>query len=87
MGGGGGFPLPPARREIALPPTRLRDILREAARQPIGAQQAPCPVWSFCPMPGTSVVLDTAAEAVSERDDLISLGPAPGGFQRFRLHL
>ncbi|MBL4926558.1 bifunctional metallophosphatase/5'-nucleotidase [Fuscibacter oryzae] len=87
MGGGGGFPLPSARREIALPPTRLRDILREAARQPIGAQQALCPVWSFCPMPGTSVVLDTAAEAISDLDDLVSLGSAPGGFQRFRLHL
>lgn len=87
MGGGGGFPLPPARREIALPPTRLRDILRQAVRQPIREQEPLCPVWSFCPMPGTSVVLDTAAEAVSDRDDLVSLGPAAGGFQRFRLHL
>lgn len=87
MGGGGGFPLPPARREITLPPTRLRDVLRQAVRLPVGTQEDLCPVWSFCPMPGTSVVLDTAAEAVSSSDDLLSLGLAPGGFQRFRLHL
>lgn len=87
LGGGGGFPLPPPRREISLPPVRLRDILREAVRLPVRPQDALCPAWSFVPMPGTSVVLDTAAEAVAETGDLLSLGPVAGGFQRFRLQL
>lgn len=87
LGGGGGFPLPPPRREIALPPARLRDILRAAVRLPIQPQARLSPAWSFMPMPGTSVVLDTAAEALAAERDLTPLGPAPGGFQRFRLHL
>lgn len=87
LGGGGGLPLPPPRYEIALPSVSLRDVMRQAVRLPIRPKDIACPGWRFVPMPGTSVTFDTAPEAVTDDPALDLLGPAPGGFQRFRLRL
>lgn len=50
------------------------------------------PGWSFLPMPGTSVVFDTGAGALSHLDEVAHLAPVltgltGEGFHRFRLQL
>ena len=48
--------------------------------------------WGFAPMPGTTVVFDSAPHAVAHMGDfpalrLEPLESQPSGFQRFRMHL
>ena len=50
------------------------------------------PGWSFAPLPGTSVIYDTSPRAADHLAALATLrietlGAAPGGFARFRIHL
>lgn len=86
MGGGGGFPCRPPAARLRCRRHGLRDILVPGGAPADPREQEPARLVFRPGMLRTSVVLDTA-EAVSDRDDLVSLGPAAGGFQRFRLHL
>lgn len=58
-----------------------------------GPVRAPGPApWRFTPLPGTSLIYDTAPAARAHLADVAPLrieeaGPAPGGFTRFRIHL
>ena len=85
--GGGGFPVPDAAVVAGASGESLRDVLRShVAAQGMVAPRA-APGWSFRPMPGTSAVFDSAAEARAPDAAIEPLGQAPGGFHRFRLHL
>lgn len=86
-GGGGGFAAAAQATLIhhAARPTRevVIDYLRDA-----GAV-AERPAWRFAALPGTAAWFDTSPAARRERAGdlaLDDLGPAPGGFRRFRLH-
>jgi 2',3'-cyclic-nucleotide 2'-phosphodiesterase/3'-nucleotidase len=88
LAGGGAFPLPPAGREVALPQASLREVLRRAlAGAPVTQSALAPPAWAFVPVPGATALLDTSPGEDAAAAGFEALGPAPGGFQRFRLHL
>lgn len=86
-GGGGGFPVPPGAVLTEASGAGLRDVMR--AHLAAAGHVAPHagPGWSFRPLPGTTALFDSAAGAVAPDAAIEPLGPAPGGFHRFRLHL
>lgn len=93
-GGGGGFPATgPAARVVLADRKSSRDILIDhvAAGGQIGADFTPG--WRLGPLPGTSVLLDTAPGAASHAGDIAALRPEDlgldpaTGFRRFRLRL
>lgn len=90
--GSGGFPVGGPERLVLKGPKASREILcdhigdlgtiRAEARAP----------WRFRPLPGTSVLFDSAPAAADHLADLATLRPepldiTPEGFRRFRLHL
>lgn len=90
--GGGGFTGLPPESLILLGSRTSRDVLIDhiATEAVVGAQQPPN--WRFQPMPGTSVLFDSAPAAARHLADLAPLaaeplGLTPQGFRRFRLHL
>lgn len=90
--GSGGFAGAGALHLILNGPQVSRDLvcqhIAEVGRiDPIGP-----PNWRFCPMPGTSVLFDSAPAAAACLQDLAPhkaepLGLTHKGFRRFRLHL
>lgn len=87
LAGGGAFPLPGRLRPLPLPVQGLREVLRAALTGAGGAAVTAPPAWSFVPMPGTTACFDSAPGARPPDAGIEPLGAAPGGFQRFRLHL
>lgn len=88
--GGGGYGMIPADAPRHRGGSTLRALLAEhAAAGPVCLD--PRPAWDFAPV-GATAILDSApfACAVAHGDPtrrLEAIGPAPGGFARFRLHL
>jgi len=92
-GGGGGFTTQVAMQEVALPVrVQIHEVLAGYVSRRVSITPEAKPVWRFAACPGTSVVFDSApaaAEILPDQPDLRieALGPAPGGFTRFRLYL
>ena len=73
-------------------PKASRDILTEHIAQLEEIPPDGPPSWRFCPLPGTSVLFDSAPGASHYLGELRALKPepleiTPDGFRRFRLHL
>ena len=89
-GGGSGYPAIPAEAPRLWGSTPLRRLLAEhAAAGPLALE--PRPAWDFARL-GATALLEAApfACAVTHGDPtrrLDPVGPGPGGFARFRLHL
>ena len=86
-GGGGGFPT--AGRDLIADGPLIREVLLKwlAVQEP--APVFPHPEIRFAPVPGATAVFDTmpGATPVAKCPDLTPLGPAPGGFHRWRIAL
>ncbi len=91
LGLGGGFAAAARTRMVLRTPTPVRDVvLAHVSAAPV--HPAPRARWRFLPLAGTSAWFDSGPGA---RDHLAGLedrkveplGPAPGGFHRFRLRL
>jgi 2',3'-cyclic-nucleotide 2'-phosphodiesterase / 3'-nucleotidase len=70
----------------------MRDILVAHIARTTDLPHPPPPNWHLCPMPGTTVTLDSAPRAIAHIADIAAFRPEPlgltaTGFQRFRLHL
>ena len=92
-GGSGAFAGARPDRVILSGPHSSRDIV-QAHLTALGTVPSSGPAnWSFVPLPGTSVVFDSAPAAADHLPDLpadLSAEPlelTPHGFRRFRLHL
>lgn len=91
--GGSGFAGAAMANTIYEVATGTRDILEEYLRG--GGDLGPqgfTPAWGFVPMPGTSVLFETAPEAANHLDAVAQfraepLEQLPTGFRRFRLWL
>lgn len=89
--GGGNFPLRERWQVVLADGARLLDVL--AAHVSRSGEVAPRPEgsWRFRPMPGTTTTIDSAsgegAEPPPATPRIEPVGPAPGGFRRYRLHL
>ncbi len=92
LGGSGGFPAD-IRGDILLQSALSnRDALTRHVAQAGSLRPEPAPIWSFVPMPGTSVIYDTGPRAAAHLGDLAHLRPeriglTGEGFLRLRLHL
>lgn len=91
-GGGGYFPHVSPEKVILESKTKIRDILIDFLRQTDGNAQNTLPIWSFVPIAGASVTIDTSPKAVTLLHTaphlrLEELGPTQDGFTRFRLDL
>jgi 2',3'-cyclic-nucleotide 2'-phosphodiesterase/3'-nucleotidase len=99
-GGGGGFPATGRAARIVLAGGRpirsvMADYLSQTSydtpRRPDGGKADILPPWSFAPLPGTSALFDTSAQARADDRDvknfqLEDLGiQAESGCRRFRL--
>jgi 2',3'-cyclic-nucleotide 2'-phosphodiesterase/3'-nucleotidase len=89
VGQGGGFSAAGRARLILRSPFPTREIVLAHVRgTPVDPR--PRPGWRFLPLPGTAAWFDSGPgaerhpEAIRARD-LEELGPAPGGFLRYRL--
>ena len=91
-GGSGNFPGARPDRVIYAPGRLSADVLLDHILEQ-GGIPAPGPAnWGFAPLPGTSVLFDSAPEAVRFIDDMPPgriepLDLQPDGFRRYRLHL
>lgn len=90
--GGGAFPGAGADRVIHETTLRNRDALLDLIRNEAAPSCLPAGTWSFAPMPGTSVLVDTGPGSMAHMADVTSLriepaGTAPGGFLRYRIRL
>ncbi|WP_151717328.1 bifunctional 2',3'-cyclic-nucleotide 2'-phosphodiesterase/3'-nucleotidase [Gemmobacter serpentinus] len=90
--GSGGYAGPWLARSLDLGRVPIRDILMRHVAETSPLCGTPTPGPRFCPMPGTSVLFDTAPGALETRQDIAHLQPEflghqPSGFARFRLHL
>lgn len=91
--GCGGYGPAPADRQLDLGHAAVRDVLLRHLSAPAATVLAPAPRHArFLPMPGTSVIFDTAPAASRYLEEIAAfrpepLGPTPEGFARFRLHL
>jgi 2',3'-cyclic-nucleotide 2'-phosphodiesterase/3'-nucleotidase len=90
-GGGGRFPGAGGDSIVLEAPDTNRDvILRYIAAQGTVSPR-PGSDWRFAPLPGTSVLFDTAPGAVPPPDHagrmIEPAGPGPNGFARFRIRL
>ena len=91
-GGGGSFPGAGGDTIIYQGIEPNRDVLVQFLRA-TSSVSGPCiPTWQFTPLPGTTVLYDSAPRATAHLAALAPLqvepaGPAPGGFERFRIHL
>lgn len=89
--GNGGYAVDPARRiEIGRKP--LREVLLRHVSDHAGQHRACARDFGFCPMPGASVLFDTAPAAAAFLPDIAHFRPQPlgltaQGFARLRLHL
>lgn len=86
-GGGGGFPVPQAAALAEASGASLREVMRAHIADLGTVTPQVAPGWSFRPMPGTTTLFDSAAGATAPDAAIEPLGPTPGGFHRFRLHL
>lgn len=93
-GGGSRFPGAGPDRIVYSAPLRNREILRRylVALGTVRTGHWTPPVWRFAPMPGASVLFDTAPTAVVRPDDPAGLdiepaGPGEAGFARYRIRL
>ena len=92
LSGAGGFAADLTDRALPLHREFSRDALRHYIAR-LGQLPPPLPPnWGFMPMPGTSVVIESAARAVEFLDQVQGLairpiGPGKDGFHRFRLTL
>lgn len=90
--GSGGYGGSWLNRSLDLGRVPIRDILLRHVAEASPLQGAPMQAQRFLPMPGTTVLFDSAQDARETRQDIAHLrpeflGPGPGGFARFRLHL
>jgi 2',3'-cyclic-nucleotide 2'-phosphodiesterase/3'-nucleotidase len=90
-GGGGRFPGTGGARIVLEAPDTNRDvILRYVTEEGTVSPPAACG-WRFAPMPGTTVLFDTAPGAVPPcahaGSAIEPAGPGPNGFGRFRIRL
>lgn len=90
--GCGGYTAARPERLIDVGRTPIREILTRYLRDSPPFSPGPKYMFTFCPMPGTSVIFDTAPEATGFLGDIAGyrpepLGLQPSGFTRFRLHL
>lgn len=90
--GGGRFPHAGGRHVILSDRARIRDLLCDQVAKGESTWAGAPGGWSLRPVPGASVLFDTGPIARERRIHLPHLpleevGPAPGGFVRFRLHL
>lgn len=94
-GGTLGIPPPDPRDVVFETRVLCTDVLRQylTRQRRITSQLLPAgPSWSFAPLPGTSVLLDTGIGALSHLDEARHLQPdlvglTGDGFHRFRLSL
>lgn len=92
LGSGGGFAAARTARALVQGTRPIREVLRAHIERTGPIDPAPRPRWRFAPHPGTAAWFDTGPGAlahlaeVADRD-IEPLGPAPGGFERFRLRL
>lgn len=92
-GGGGGFTTPVAMQEVALPArVTIDEVLAGYVSRRSSITPEVKPVWRFATCPDTTVVFDSAPAAADTHPDqpdirIETIGPAPGGFMRFRLYL
>jgi 2',3'-cyclic-nucleotide 2'-phosphodiesterase/3'-nucleotidase len=91
-GGGGGYPGVGPDRIVLETATTNRDVVLQHILQRGRIDSATGATWAFVPMPGTSVVFDSAPAARAHTAALSplrieDLGAAEGGFARFRLWL
>jgi 2',3'-cyclic-nucleotide 2'-phosphodiesterase/3'-nucleotidase len=91
LGLGGGFAAAARTRMVLRTPTPVREmVLAHVSAAPVCP--APRPRWRFTPLPGTAAWFDSGPGAEGhlaglEDRKVEPLGPAPGGFHRFRLRL
>jgi len=91
-GGSGGFAGARPNRVILADAPPSRDVLlAHITEAGLGSAAGPAN-WRFAPMPGTSVLFDSAPEAARHLDSVPDLrieplALTPEGFRRFRLHL
>ncbi len=90
--GSGGFSGTGAGHLVLNDPKPSRDVLREHIAEVGQIDPVSPPNWRFAPMPGTSVLFDSAPAAAGHLPDLAPLAAeplemTPQGFRRFRLHL
>ncbi len=90
--GCGGYHMATPDRLLDVGRTPIRDILIRHFQNGQAVTQADASTFRFLPMPGTSVIYDTAPEARAYLDQIghcrpEELGIQPNGFLRFRLHL
>jgi 2',3'-cyclic-nucleotide 2'-phosphodiesterase/3'-nucleotidase len=77
---------------ILSEPDMTRDILRRFLHETGPVRRDDRPLWRFRPMPGTSIVYETAQGARAYLDEVSPLriepiGDTPDGFAQFRIHL
>ncbi|MBC7737689.1 MAG: 5'-nucleotidase C-terminal domain-containing protein, partial [Candidatus Saccharibacteria bacterium] len=90
--GSGGFPAASTDRMILSSHDGNREVLLEYISRLGTVARDPVPNWRFVPMPGTTVLFDSAPAASAHLTDLApltaeALDLTPTGFRRFRLHL
>ncbi len=90
--GGGDFPCARPDAVVLSGPDTNRDVLLRYIHNLGSVDPTPMGNWHFAPLPGTSVLFDTGPGARAHLDEVKGLsieevGPAPGGFLRFRIRL
>lgn len=90
--GGGHFLAPTRCPPVLACQDTVRDVLVRHIRDCSPLSPRAEPVWSFCPMPGTSVILETGPGAMAHPARIAELGLTPldrdsAGFQRFLMPL
>ena len=90
--GGSGFAGTTPDRVIYEGCKPTREVLENHIRETGIATPPPLPGWRFAPMPGTTVLFDSAPRALDHLSDVANLRiepvmPQANGFHRFRLHL
>lgn len=91
-GGGGGFPVPFARRIVHAPAILTRDVLTDHVRRRQGVSPEATPVWRLAPCAGATAIFDTGPGARAHLGTpglppLQDLGDTAEGFARFRVTL
>lgn len=90
--GGGGFARLAGAQVVLDSPQAVRDVIVDHLRRADRFTPRVETDWRFAPLPGASAVFETGPGAVAHLDAvhdrrLAPLGPASGGFVRFRLTL
>jgi 2',3'-cyclic-nucleotide 2'-phosphodiesterase/3'-nucleotidase len=90
--GGAAFPGSGDEIVILSEPDLTREILRRYLIETGAVRRDDRPVWRFRPMPGTSIVYETAPGARAHLHEVSPLraepiGETPDGFAQFRIHL